>query len=142
MVGLVFKSLIALSLAIVALAAPAPVEERAFGDRVYCEYVVTPSTPIGSNPDKNVYNAEMNFVLGGQIKRESPSHDVESDFSLWYSNSGASWYVLGGASTSALNSAQLKALIEAWPGKTFPGNVVSSWKIEETRGCQPGTGAN
>ncbi|KAK1220606.1 hypothetical protein PQX77_016629 [Marasmius sp. AFHP31] len=132
-----FKSLIALALA-VASAHGSPLEARApgpLGERISCRYIVKPTPQLPADYDRNAYNAEMNKVLGGQVSRESPSHDVQSDYTLWFKQSDGTWWVIGGVSTSGLNGEGLEKLVLGWIGKDFVGSLTPTWRIVDVGDC-------
>ncbi|KAJ8087529.1 hypothetical protein PM082_006360 [Marasmius tenuissimus] len=126
-----FKSLIALALA-TGSAYASPLEGRApgpLGERISCRYIVKPTPQLPADYDRSAHNAEMNKVLGGQVSRESPSHDVH------FKQSDGTWWVIGGVSTSGLNGEGLERLVLGWIGKDFAGSLTPTWRIVDVGDC-------
>ncbi|KAK1218359.1 hypothetical protein PQX77_018957 [Marasmius sp. AFHP31] len=136
-----FKPLIVLALAGVSAFA-APLDARAdcpapgpLGERISCRYIVKPSPALPADYNRDAYKVEINQVLGGQVARESPSHDVQSDYTLWFTQNDGSWWVIGGVSTSGLTAKDLEKLVLGWRGKDFAGSLTPTWRIVDVGDC-------
>ncbi|KAJ8075592.1 hypothetical protein PM082_021222 [Marasmius tenuissimus] len=134
-----FKAVAALALAGASAYAASPLESREpgpLGERVHCGILLRPSPQLPTNWDREAYKAELGQVIGGEISRQSPSHDVQSDLQLWAQDTtGDYWRTIGGVSTSGLNGEDLEKLIRSLTGKDLSGTLTANWHVVGVDGC-------
>ncbi|KAF9269886.1 hypothetical protein L218DRAFT_939013 [Marasmius fiardii PR-910] len=99
-----------------------------------CKWCLTPSaSPSTVGPNLTI---EFNVSLGPRRKSLTAKSPLRvqammllgTEF-IGQDNGDGTFNALGVAGTSGLDNDELKALVTAWPGRSFPGFSVPSWEV-------------